>query len=195
MKQHLTSAAACGMLGITRNTLINWCDAGKLKHYVTPGGHRRIELSAVEELLGKKSTDNKVDPKSKLSDPCNAAFLAELKRRIKEEKGFAQELLTSAGILGEDGQLAPEYRSPPNISNLTTYPKLVSYGSPHAANVEATKSYRIPNGVRLLPSNIIIDIRELHRYGLTISKDELDNYSLLKKGPLGEELEKFEFVY
>lgn len=42
---------ASRVLGISPATLRRWSDAGRLKVYTTPGGHRRFSRSALERLL------------------------------------------------------------------------------------------------------------------------------------------------
>lgn len=39
------------MLGVSPATLRRWSDAGRLRVYTTPGGHRRFSLAALERLL------------------------------------------------------------------------------------------------------------------------------------------------
>ena len=42
---------ASRLLGVSTATLRRWSDAGRLRVYTTPGGHRRFSLSALERLL------------------------------------------------------------------------------------------------------------------------------------------------
>jgi excisionase family DNA binding protein len=44
-------SAASRVLGVSPATLRRWSDAGRLRVYTTPGGHRRFSRSALERLL------------------------------------------------------------------------------------------------------------------------------------------------
>ncbi|MCG7336492.1 IS607 family transposase [Sporosarcina sp. ACRSM] len=55
MDKLLTMKEACGILGVTTKTIQRWDASGKIAIIRTPGGRRRIPLSEVERLLGKKS--------------------------------------------------------------------------------------------------------------------------------------------
>jgi len=47
----LTIHEASALVGVSSATLRRWCDAGDVKAYTTPGGHRRFERSAVLGML------------------------------------------------------------------------------------------------------------------------------------------------
>ena len=40
------------MLRVERATIIRWMDSGKLPGFRTPGGHRRVRLRHIREILG-----------------------------------------------------------------------------------------------------------------------------------------------
>ncbi|HUG28889.1 MAG TPA: helix-turn-helix domain-containing protein, partial [Candidatus Limnocylindria bacterium] len=44
-------SAASRVLGVSPATLRRWSDAGRLRVFTTPGGHRRFSRSALERLL------------------------------------------------------------------------------------------------------------------------------------------------
>jgi excisionase family DNA binding protein len=44
-------ARACELLGADESTLRRWADAGRLRVYRTPGGHRRFSLSDLESMV------------------------------------------------------------------------------------------------------------------------------------------------
>lgn len=46
-----TVGEAAALLGVHPNTVLNWCSAGKLRFFRTPGGHRRIAAQALDEML------------------------------------------------------------------------------------------------------------------------------------------------
>lgn len=47
----LTLAEASRLLGVSTATLRRWSDAGRVRVFTTPGGHRRFSRSALERLL------------------------------------------------------------------------------------------------------------------------------------------------
>jgi excisionase family DNA binding protein len=48
----LSIGEACHMLGVSEVTLRQWTDEGKVKAFVTPGGHRRYPEAELRHLLG-----------------------------------------------------------------------------------------------------------------------------------------------
>jgi excisionase family DNA binding protein len=50
----LTTAAAARLLGVAVSTTQLWLESGALPSWKTPGGHRRVRLSAVTQLLAEK---------------------------------------------------------------------------------------------------------------------------------------------
>lgn len=53
----LTTAGAAEILGYSPATVVRACDAGKLKCFRTPGGHRRIYLSDLRDYIAAKEAD------------------------------------------------------------------------------------------------------------------------------------------
>jgi len=47
----LALSEASRLLGVSAATLRRWSDAGRLRVFTTPGGHRRFSRSALERLL------------------------------------------------------------------------------------------------------------------------------------------------
>jgi len=47
----LTTRGAAQLLGVAVSTVQQWVNAGQLQSWTTPGGHRRIPLAAVRQLL------------------------------------------------------------------------------------------------------------------------------------------------
>src|SRR5215210_1925642 len=50
-RRWLTIDAACRLLGVDHSTLRRWSDAGRIKVFVTPGGHRRYDEADVRALI------------------------------------------------------------------------------------------------------------------------------------------------
>jgi excisionase family DNA binding protein len=61
----LTIGQACKLLGVSEATLRNWTDEGRIKAFVTPGGHRRYVESELKAFIAAKSrmftTQNLID--------------------------------------------------------------------------------------------------------------------------------------
>jgi excisionase family DNA binding protein len=51
----LTIGQACKLLGVSEATLRNWTDEGKIKAFVTPGGHRRYVESELRAFIAAQS--------------------------------------------------------------------------------------------------------------------------------------------
>jgi excisionase family DNA binding protein len=49
--QWLSLGAASRLLGVSQATIRRWSDAGRLKAFTTPGGHRRFSRAALERML------------------------------------------------------------------------------------------------------------------------------------------------
>ena len=61
MKYYKITEAA-KMLGVTRQTLINWSKTGRFKeHHRTPSGHRYYSEEQIKELNGEVKEDKKED--------------------------------------------------------------------------------------------------------------------------------------
>lgn len=51
MPEYVTPAEAAQRLGVTRDTIRRYVDAGKLEGIKTPGGQRRIDRQSLEDAL------------------------------------------------------------------------------------------------------------------------------------------------
>jgi len=51
----LTIGQACRLLGVSEATLRNWTDEGRIKAFVTPGGHRRYIESELRAFIAAQS--------------------------------------------------------------------------------------------------------------------------------------------
>lgn len=50
----LTTSEVAARLGVHRNTIIKWIEAGELLAWKTPGGHYRIWLSELQRFIYEK---------------------------------------------------------------------------------------------------------------------------------------------
>lgn len=65
----LTTAAAARLLGVAVSTTQLWLESGALPSWKTPGGHRRVRLSAVTDLLAHKAQGRREAAIPLSSDP------------------------------------------------------------------------------------------------------------------------------
>jgi len=52
----VTLTEACRLLGVSPSTVRRWADAGMIRTFVTPGGHRRFSRAGLEALLPQRPT-------------------------------------------------------------------------------------------------------------------------------------------
>lgn len=50
-RRYLTLSQACRFLGVSDTTLRDWTDAGKIKAFITPGGHRRYTEADLADFV------------------------------------------------------------------------------------------------------------------------------------------------
>lgn len=65
----LTSAAAARLLGVAVSTTQLWLESGALPSWKTPGGHRRVRLSAVTKLLEDRARGRQPGERAQPSSP------------------------------------------------------------------------------------------------------------------------------
>ncbi|MGK5054984.1 GAF domain-containing protein [Janthinobacterium sp. RB2P8] len=58
----LTTRAAAELLGVAVSTAQQWVESGAIPSWKTPGGHRRVRLSAVRDLIEQKTASVIVRP-------------------------------------------------------------------------------------------------------------------------------------
>jgi excisionase family DNA binding protein len=49
--KHVSTRRACAILGVNPSTLRQWTDEGRVAAYMTPGGHRRYDVGALQALV------------------------------------------------------------------------------------------------------------------------------------------------
>lgn len=55
----LTLGQACRVLGVDESTLRRWADAGQVRAFRTPGGHRRFAETEIQELLSGRGQEGR----------------------------------------------------------------------------------------------------------------------------------------
>ena len=122
MNDHLTPKEAGDALGLSESTIKRWCDRQELSTVRTPGGHRRIPLSAILELARRDHYElvrpEVVGLPARLSAPqdlasASTALVEHLKRGDVGELRRIAFALHLAGVSAEelaDRLLAPAMR-------------------------------------------------------------------------------------
>jgi excisionase family DNA binding protein len=54
MQQYVTPSKAANLLGVSKNTVVNWLDSGKLEGQRTVLG-RTVKLSSIEKVLKERA--------------------------------------------------------------------------------------------------------------------------------------------
>lgn len=80
----VTLGKACEILGVDESTLRRWADAGRLRVYRTPGGHRRFSLANLQELLNGDGRGRN----AQIGRMAFAKIRQELKRAREQEGGW-----------------------------------------------------------------------------------------------------------
>ncbi|HWC30161.1 MAG TPA: helix-turn-helix domain-containing protein [Dehalococcoidia bacterium] len=78
-------ARACEILGADESTLRRWADAGRLRVYRTPGGHRRFSLSDLESMV---AGDNRHRGAGEVERLAVAKIRRQLQRARQEDHGW-----------------------------------------------------------------------------------------------------------
>lgn len=71
----LTTRSAARLLGVAVSTAQTWIESGAIASWKTPGGHRRVRLSAVTDLLNQRLEKKPVAAGRNLSQPSALEFL------------------------------------------------------------------------------------------------------------------------
>ena len=89
-RRWLTLSAASKLLGVHPATLRHWADAGQVRSYRTPGGHRRFDAADLREFLVKASTPGArppdVGPDAALLETALVQTRSELRQTPPDEK-------------------------------------------------------------------------------------------------------------
>ncbi len=88
---------ACRMLDVSDTTLRHWADAGHLRVYRTPGGHRRFLRQDVESL-----TRSRPSAEPARDDSAEAPALRRIRRRLSQDSVTQQPWFQSTEPEGND---------------------------------------------------------------------------------------------
>lgn len=96
--QWLSLRDACDLLQVSQVTLRQWADAGHLRVYRTPGGHRRFAREDLVALTQRQPDAHTTDTPDKLED----AALRRIRRRLSHEEVARQSWYQSVEEEGRD---------------------------------------------------------------------------------------------
>ena len=96
--QWLSLRDACDLLQVSQVTLRHWADAGHLRVYRTPGGHRRFAREDLLALTQRHPDTPATDNPDKLED----AALRRIRRRLNHEEVARQSWYQSVEEEGRD---------------------------------------------------------------------------------------------
>lgn len=94
----LSLREACNLLQVSQVTLRQWADAGHLRVYRTPGGHRRFAREDLLALTRQAPSSNGTESPDKLED----AALRRIRRRLSHEEVARQSWYQSVEDEGRD---------------------------------------------------------------------------------------------
>jgi excisionase family DNA binding protein len=116
----LTLGQAARYLGVAQSTIRKWCDSGRLPAFYTPGGHRRLRRSDLDDFLGASRTapTRRSAPLILIVD--DDARLREFVRVNLEMEGYAVREAASA----DEGLAALEEEAPDLILLDVMMPKV-----------------------------------------------------------------------
>jgi len=142
MSEWLTLGEAARLLGVDETTLRGWADAGKVRVYRTPGGHRRFNASDLNGLLsvaqpGPPGTDTLPDSvlpseageaarEWMTSRPWFAGIDAESRGRAREQCG--KLMLALATYLETDGASRGEHLSSARVIGIELGREVARWG-------------------------------------------------------------------
>lgn len=81
----LSMGDACQLLGVNESTLRHWADAGRLRAFRTPGGHRRFSREDIDGLTESGRTSG-----GRQAEGWPESALDGMRRRLQRRKGQAE---------------------------------------------------------------------------------------------------------
>lgn len=100
--QWLSLREACDLLQVSQVTLRQWADAGHLRAYRTPGGHRRFSREDLLAMTQRQSTGPGLTHGQENSDRLEDAALRRIRRRLSHEEVARQPWYQSVEEEGRD---------------------------------------------------------------------------------------------
>lgn len=83
MTRWVTLGRACEVVGVNESTLRRWADAGQVRSFRTPGGHRRF----AEEDLRAMTAGRSFEPTTSVYESLGELAVTRIRRRLQRNKG------------------------------------------------------------------------------------------------------------
>ncbi len=83
----LSLGDACQLIGVNESTLRHWADAGRLRAFRTPGGHRRFSREDIDVLLASARPRGG----DRVAGDWSEEALDRMRRRLQRHKGQTEE--------------------------------------------------------------------------------------------------------
>lgn len=87
----LSLGPACRLLGVNASTLRRWADAGQVRSFRTPGGHRRFAEGDIRSLLSGR----RMDSFSSRYDELGSVALTRIRRQLQRGRGHEASWYTT----------------------------------------------------------------------------------------------------
>lgn len=100
-----STAYVARRLGISIPTVQRWVDAGRLKAWKTPGGHRRIDAASADRLFQTQAATGGLDGDAPQAEAAQAAALSVVIVEDNPEDGEILRLLASEALPGAQVRL------------------------------------------------------------------------------------------
>jgi excisionase family DNA binding protein len=81
----ITLGQACKLLGVNESTLRRWADAGHVRSFRTPGGHRRFSEDDLRSLVAGQAASATREPYTSISNMA----LSRIRRRLQRGRSHA----------------------------------------------------------------------------------------------------------
>jgi excisionase family DNA binding protein len=81
----ITLGQACKLLGVNESTLRRWADAGHVRSFRTPGGHRRFSEEDLRGLVAGQAASSTREPYTSISNMA----LSRIRRRLQRGRSHA----------------------------------------------------------------------------------------------------------
>jgi excisionase family DNA binding protein len=81
----ITLGQACKLLGVNESTLRRWADAGHVRSFRTPGGHRRFSEDDLRGLVAGQAAATEQEPYTAISN----LALSRIRRRLQRGRSHA----------------------------------------------------------------------------------------------------------
>jgi len=81
----ITLGQACKLLGVNESTLRRWADAGHVRSFRTPGGHRRFSEEDLQHLVSGQTSSGRGEPYTSIGN----LALTRIRRRLQRGRSQA----------------------------------------------------------------------------------------------------------